>query len=465
MVRWRFSGALWVLPATVLIVVGFLGQNYPSADPSPMSVGVYALWGQVVVVPVLAARAAWVAGRLRRAGWFARPWVRSPAAFALDEIWPLLACGVVAETAALATACAEFEAWVFPDPLPVAIAFLMIIVATLSGFALGRFVPTVVAAPVALGGWFVIGAFPPAMDPLWLRHLTGISDCCRVSEVLGWRVPVAVTSTYLGIGVLVAAVLAVGRVGRGRGGDSRPRVPAPAALGAAGAVCAGLIATGVGSVHELDFDPSVPRTGAMLCAPATADGRTVRVCVWPERRSTLTSAEQIVRTALIPLGRSDPSGLPSLITERETVDQASGERRFRTAPRPTDEQIASSIGSSVFPQITPRCSKIAEVAAADEHAEEGREPQDFSALYETQEDGALWWRVRVVSAAAGTKPTLETALELSAGTLPTGFAELWQMPPAKQSAWLRTAAEAVLACDPTRIPPEAAYHETAAGAR
>ncbi|WP_248582732.1 hypothetical protein [Nocardioides sp. InS609-2] len=142
---------------------------------------------------------------------------------------------------------------------------------TAFGFLLGRFLPGLVAAPLAfvvIWGWV---AYTPAVQPFWLRNITGNigSSCCSVDFQL---VPLALLAPAVVAASLLVAVMAV------LAWPMRPLVWA-FSVGIVGAAVA-LSAT---MMSDIGADPVQGRTGSQQCVENA--GR--KFCAWPEHAAEL----------------------------------------------------------------------------------------------------------------------------------------------------------------------------------
>jgi hypothetical protein len=228
---------------------------------------------------VLSASAAWESSRLRRAGlWFA-PSVRSRWTIAFWALLPVVLVGLLAVTAAMVVNVARSGAGL-PDPRFIAMTTVDLVAYAVAGFAAGLLLPIAVAGPVAIVATFFWIGFVPAMYPVWLRHLTGMfRDCCGSAQDLAWRPVIASTIVDAGIiGAAVVLIAASAHRWRRMGG----------ALASFG------LAMVVGSllVSSMTYAPVVARdTAALECR--TDAGLTV--CAWPEHHTRAAEVAAIVR--------------------------------------------------------------------------------------------------------------------------------------------------------------------------
>lgn len=171
------------------------------------------------------------------------------------------------------------------------------------GFAVGRLLPRVVAAPAAFLVTWLWVAYTPAIEPLWLRNLTGHlgTSCCGLDVQLAPHALAAPAVVAIGILGAAAAMLAVGRL--------RAALVVALALVVTGVTAGGLL------VRDLGADPVVARQGAQECQ--TAEGTTW--CAWPEHADRLERAVPRLATAIAGL-RSAGLLMPEVLREGVRTD-------------------------------------------------------------------------------------------------------------------------------------------------
>lgn len=289
----RSMPALWLaLPICVLAAV-YVNFLYPS-DGYSVDASAKGTIALPFIASFVAACAAWEGSRLRRGRVWATPSVRSRLAIGFWAVLPAVLVGVLAVTVAIVAQLVRSDAGL-PDVRFIAISALDLAAFGALGLALGLLLPFAVAGPVALVVPFLWLAFLPAMEPLWLRHLTGnFRDCCGNERDLDMQAVLA--STLVDAGIVAAAALLVS----GGPGVLR-RVIAPAAPFALS------VAAGVVLVSGMDYSPTVARdVNALDCA--STEG--VTVCTWPEHRQRADEVASIigdVRAAWQAAGIAAPS--------------------------------------------------------------------------------------------------------------------------------------------------------------
>lgn len=182
------------------------------------------------------------------------------------------------------------------------------------GQALGRHLPEVVAAPIALLGSYVVLAFPQAFsDPLWLRHLAFVNDCCNSVEGVNPRVLGA-------IAVMAAAAMSAGLVSAWW----RRRL---IGLLIGAAVLAGGWTVSTSLVQDLGWSPATARTGQVVCTGAQPN----QVCVWPENSAALDDLAT-VWTTLRQTADEQDLDLPGRVTEKADGEVLYGDGLMSLTP-------------------------------------------------------------------------------------------------------------------------------------
>lgn len=143
------------------------------------------------VAPFIAACAAWEGSRLRGARLWQAPSVRSWAAIAFWSLLPIVLTGLLGVLVAITVALVRSSAGL-PDLRFIALTVLDLAAYTVAGFAAGLLMPFAVAGPLTIAVPFIWLGFVSAIDPPWLRHLTGmLRDCCLLPSDLAWRAVLA----------------------------------------------------------------------------------------------------------------------------------------------------------------------------------------------------------------------------------------------------------------------------------
>ncbi len=334
----RISSAVWVAPILIPIVL-YYASSYPPATFEPYTLALSAAgeFTVAIAVPVCAACAAWEAGRLRRAGWYPLPHVRSPLAIALSALAPVVALGWLSITIAVLYRLLGAGLVAVPDLRILAVAFVLFVAHSLLGFAIGVRLPPVVSVPSVLVVIWCWMALPPALEPLWIRHLTGdLSACCDLSSDLAPRAVAGSVIVAAGLGV--SAVLLV-----------RQRLDL---LRFALAVASVLVAFGLGTrvVYGMGPYPAVPRSpSALVCSSGVP-----RVCIWPEHRERLKQAERIIGE-VIQRWRVHGIRAPREFSEQSPDQLPSGTGSFMITSESRPGDIVDTLAYGMLPPY-PACA-------------------------------------------------------------------------------------------------------------
>ncbi|POX37710.1 hypothetical protein C3486_26835 [Streptomyces sp. Ru73] len=207
----------------------------------------------------------------------------------------------------------------------------------MAGFLLGRKLPLVIAAPLALVLSFVLTAYPATLEPLWLRHMVsgGLDGCCSLSETISWRA--VASTTVLAAAVILAAALALTATAK-----------RAVRLGTTGLLVVGLLGSGA-LAYGLPATPSNPRSTAAL----TCNGTNPQVCVWPELSSHLPTIQRVAADAR---QRLQHAGLdvPAKLTMAETP--GNGAEYIGHWALPTADTVRIGIASGLLPLNPPACA-------------------------------------------------------------------------------------------------------------
>jgi hypothetical protein len=287
---------------------------------------------------VCAACAAWEGSRLRRASLWNAPSVRSRAAVAIWTLVPVVAVGLLAVVVAMVVQVVRSSAGA-PDPRFIAMTAFDLAAYAAAGFAAGILLPFAVAGPLAIVGTFIWIGFVPAMEPVWLRHLTGtFRDCCGLYQDLSPRAVLASTIVDLGI-VAAAALLVAGPANRLR------RVGTSFASFGAGALVGSLLVAGMAYAPVVSRDP-----GQLQCRTEAG----VTICTWPEHEARAAEVAGIVarvRTAWKAAGIE----VPSVFTEADPSVAPAGALIFGfDGSEATKDDIINSLAVGMLPPF-PDC--------------------------------------------------------------------------------------------------------------
>ena len=218
----------------------------------------------------------------------------------------------------------------------IALAGLTVAGSSAVGQALGRALPEVVAAPVALLGSYVVLAFPRSFgDPLWLRHLAFVDSCCNSPDQVSPRVLAAIAT-------LASATVAAALLTTLRGRRRAPGLLAAAvALGLAWNLSTSL-------VDDLDWSPATPRAGQTRCEPSGHG----EVCVWPENTAALPDLAAAWAT-LQATAQKHGLDLPTTVSERAQGQVVYGDGHISLTPQISADVIPELLATGALPAIDP----------------------------------------------------------------------------------------------------------------
>lgn len=333
--RWATSG--WrVAPLILVLVVLYTSSPIThDFDGNWQSGTVRAMSALLVIAPVCAVSACWDVGRLcrRLPGSSVRSLSRATAMAAVPSVVvgsaSLLVCLVVVGRRVGPGA---------PDLRIIGASTVALAGLVAFGALLGLVAPRVVAAPAVLVvtyGWLV---YPPAMEPLWIRHLTSFNtSCCTADSEVSARslIGQAAVGTALVSGLVIVT-------------SSRAR--RLVAFAATTLVVAMGVAGGWALVRDLGVDPVRQRTSQPVCGTTTP-----RVCVWAEHRGRLPALEALAVRLPTIVGRLGQP-VPVLLTERpQDADGRADAVVIGVRGDLTDLEARRSLLSALVPSVVPRC--------------------------------------------------------------------------------------------------------------
>ncbi|MFE3649958.1 hypothetical protein [Streptomyces sp. NPDC059122] len=369
----RSSSATWLAPLLAAFVAVLLADDLtagvtPGYWPSALGHANFALH---FVAPACATAGAWEGSRITRGNVTHWAPARSGLGIALPLLVPVFVLGAVGMSVAAALTISTGQPDVGTPPVGMVLIWLVVLAAhSFAGFLLGKRLPLVVAAPMALILSFVLTAYPAAMEPLWLRHMVtgGMSSCCSLAQTPDWRA--AASALVLAFGVIAAAMVVLTVLSR----HARTILASVALVG--GLVGSGWLAYG------LPADPVNARPADQLqCA-----GDNPRVCLWPElSRQTYMIRENAAdaRKRLQQAGLTVPAEL--------TMDNQPkpGALFIGAWPKPTPSQVRSGVGTALLPPGPPACAEHGPFPGADAYGPTaawlartaGADPQEAAGRY------------------------------------------------------------------------------------
>lgn len=314
----RSSSVRWAGPAVLLMAALYYltGESAPPSTyhhwaPAIVSAPLMVLYA--LAYAVAAALGVWESGRLRKAHvWESLP-SRSRYRVAANVLFPVVILSWLVLLLPPAVSLARSGTAPTLDSLRLPLMGMLIVVAhAVVGFAIGSFLPRLIATPVvAVVDWVAV-AFTRATQPYWIRHVSG-----QFSDIGFGEVPRFVS---VAAPVLLAGGVAVGLMLLWL--PFGPRV-------LRGVLALGVAAAGVLGAQHLARD--WPHTPPMATgqAPVDCTGVHPRVCV---PRVATANLARIQREAAATLGALRAAGVPGAAPER-IEDMLDGPARAGSADR------------------------------------------------------------------------------------------------------------------------------------
>ncbi|NXY97096.1 hypothetical protein HYE82_22480 [Streptomyces sp. BR123] len=333
----RTSSATALLPFLLLHVVVLLGDAMASSvlpGHGPSVVGPVEL-ALAPAAAACAAAGAWEAARLRRGRVPDQAPVRSPLTLALTVLLPVWGMGLAGLAAALIVTSRAAGALPAPSHTGMLAAYAAVLAAaSLLGHLLGRVLPGLAAAPVAMVVGFCLVGFPVSFETPWPRHLVAraYESCCHPGQVID---PAAVWAPLLlATGLCLAAALVI-----------HPFLKAARLLAVALAAAAAAVA--VWLVHGLDHNPVLARDPSDLVCDTR--GRPT-VCLWPETPDR-GRAVDLVRSHT---ARLTAAGVP--VADTLSAAPRPGASEFGGKGIVSDADIPLRLASTLMPPV-PACAR------------------------------------------------------------------------------------------------------------
>ncbi|MGA4844439.1 hypothetical protein [Streptomyces sp. G45] len=301
--RWRTSGALWLAPVCLAVVLLYFFKSLHE-EPGYTALVDGPAWAPAVVARALdpyfwfayavaAALGAWEAGRLRKDGVWGLAPARSRYRVAAEALLPGVVVGWAMLALPVAMALAETRTWPTVNSLPLlGMGWFLVGAHTTIGFTVGLWVHRVIAAPL-LGAavLYLVGWSASDGERLWPRHLSG-----QYSSGLGFGelVPFTVLWPHLAFTGAIAVFCAVAWV------PLRARWARGALRVLAGGTAAAVVAACVAQVHTWGaVGPLSANHAPLECA-----GSHPRVCVPRAADADVAALRQDVVGAVTALRRA-----------------------------------------------------------------------------------------------------------------------------------------------------------------
>ncbi|MGW2952843.1 DUF7224 domain-containing protein [Streptomyces eurythermus] len=285
--------------------------------------------------PACAAAAAWEGYRAQIGGIRDQVPVRVPLRVAAAALLPIAGAGLAGMVSGLALLAPPDGDWFSGLPWTFIGVWAALLAAyTCAGYVLGRTLPASLSLALAAGTAWVASAYPPAMRPDWLRHLTagGYHTCCGIDATVDTRAVIGPLLLSLGVVAATGIVVHFGR----------RLIPALAAivLAVAGTGAAVTAVRGVGAI------PETARNETLQCA-----GVAPEVCLWPEqepRRARIERQLQNGYRALEPLNMELPESLGA-------SRQMAGVTYFPLNGAAGPDDVGQALAEAILPQ-PPACA-------------------------------------------------------------------------------------------------------------
>ncbi|MFG1811197.1 hypothetical protein [Streptomyces sp. NPDC049040] len=300
----RSGSFFWAAPFVVLLTLVY----YVAGESGPLS-AYHGFAPALVAAPLMtlyslayataAGLAAWESGRLVSGGIWALAPARSRFRVAANALLPvvLLAWLVVVLPAALSLGRTGTLPTMDSLRLP-AMAFVLCLAHAVIGFSVGLRVHRVIAAPVVAVGIWVLVSFSRAVQPYWLRHVSGQFMDLSFGEVPAASSLIAPLLFGCGVAAGIAVLWLPIRIRALR---------AATALAVAAACTYG----GFHIARNWDHDPPL-LTGR---APMTCQGTAPEVCM-PRGVADVGEVRQDAVSVVDSLHGKGAIGIPALITDR-----------------------------------------------------------------------------------------------------------------------------------------------------
>lgn len=177
-VLFRTSPAVWAAPVAIALpLLYYLGPGHPPADNlgyAPEITSYPLRFAYPFAYAVTSALAAWVSASLRQAGVWETNHARSRYRIAAQALLPVVVLAWTMLALPVLAALRVEGTWPTWDSIsPLVVGMIVCVEHAVIGFAVGRWVPKVIAAPVLAVVTWVAVAFTVTVDAPWVRHVSG----------------------------------------------------------------------------------------------------------------------------------------------------------------------------------------------------------------------------------------------------------------------------------------------------
>ncbi|WP_297748308.1 hypothetical protein [uncultured Tessaracoccus sp.] len=330
----RSSLVIWLLPLMAYTVTVFRNDQLLYGDGSPYWAASLKTDALLLLCMLVAVAAAAEGTRLRRANLIIVSSARLPVT---RLAWPVAMVAVPTSLLLLIAVCSvggapAWQVW--------GTAVLSLVAWSAVGLAIGIWLPVVMALPAALVAAYLWVAVTPAIEPPWLRHMSGRWDgCCSLDTVPDPTV--AWGSVVCSVGLIAVATVLIALRFHGRAG----RLVLAAVLAV---IVVGTGATAHGIAGDAGHLPRVPRLDRPICT-----GSEPRVCLWPERAPGLQPVADDV-AAIIRHWRNLGIAVPATWSEaaqRTSKEVASARINVTAGPASYPETLAQGLVDGCQPPL------------------------------------------------------------------------------------------------------------------
>lgn len=272
----RTSWGIKLLPVWLLVLVyGFLGVTVGRGPFGTAALELNA-WMQAACVPALAA--ALEGARYRRGGVLPGQHVRHPVRIMAAPVMLIIVVPICLMAVAMARLGLTLTWWML------LLGVVWLVGWVLLGLVLGLTLPGPVAGPLSFLTPFMVVLYGPAVEPLWVRYLSGYyGSCCQIGEVLDPRAASAGFIAAVGLLLLGLGALALRRWRWCR----RQSVSVIGLLLGASVV----VAAAAQPVKTMGPLPGVPRSDPQQCVGSPA------VCSWSDYTAVRDTVAPHLRAA------------------------------------------------------------------------------------------------------------------------------------------------------------------------
>lgn len=333
------TGIWWMAPLQILAVGVLLSADLQILGGLPLTHQARAAEYLPFTTPLTALAATVAGSRVGRKSIQERPIARPRAVMWLLPVAFITTAATLTSVALQLWAISQAESWAFHPALVVSVIGWNG-AASAFGYYLGGRLPLRVATPVAVLVPYLVLAFPPAFEPLWLAHMFGVeSGCCQVDQT-------PALAAIGASGLLAGAIVFTLFLFWFRPHLQRRWIVFPAALlllPLAAATSASLVS---GYGHTAANERSEDH---LTCV---TEGFTI--CTWPEHQAAIERASTDLRGLH---ARATELGLtlPERLVDQETNTAPWPTATFGTAPNAPAPIVVNSIILALMPEPDDAC--------------------------------------------------------------------------------------------------------------